>query len=291
MGANDQGHLGDLTQPVPDQGHLGDPGAEEASTGQTGAGSQTTGAPPPPESSPLTRKDAEQLFREQLSSLMPELARQFATREDLDRSSQRASDKRFAALMRNLAPEMRGIDRLVKTGVIDEQTALAQKQQLFIDEAAKLGVEEGQGDGGQASGQFTGGPLYAATGQGGAAREDPQVWASDRLEEAGLGWPDVAPDLQRYLNEHPDAKGMPRDQAKQVLKLKARAKYDAEHHAEILNEAVKVVEGKSDAARKAAAGGGATPPPGGAPAKEDISGKDSSTLYTEAWHDIVGGKR
>ena len=103
---------------------------DEATTQQTPA--VTT------ESQSLTKDDIAKIFKEQITDLFPQLDQRFATRDDLAKSAQAASDKRFARLMKELAPEIRSVDMAVKRGLMDEEQAKVAKREMFADKAAEL---------------------------------------------------------------------------------------------------------------------------------------------------------
>ncbi|MCL4395642.1 MAG: hypothetical protein M1482_12720 [Chloroflexi bacterium] len=121
-----------------------------ASTSHTGAESTPPAAPESlaahasaqssEPAAPLNRDDVAAIVREGLSSALPEVAQQFEGR--LERFAQSASDKRFANLMRELAPEMRGIDSAVRRGLMDAQSARQAKTEMLLERAAQLGAEE-----------------------------------------------------------------------------------------------------------------------------------------------------
>ena len=82
----------------------------------------------------LSKDDVAAIIREELQNLRGE----FATREDLSRAAQGASDKRFAKLLKELGPEMRGIETAVKRGLMDAEQAKIAKQELFAEKAMEL---------------------------------------------------------------------------------------------------------------------------------------------------------
>jgi hypothetical protein len=84
----------------------------------------------------ITRDDVDALIRERLASALPEIGQQYE--QQLARFAQSASDKRFANLMRELAPEMRGIDSAVKRGLMDADAARQAKTELLFERAAEI---------------------------------------------------------------------------------------------------------------------------------------------------------
>lgn len=166
------------------------------------APASSTPEPPKPETPAyLTREEAGTLFQEQFHRLSPELAQQvrqalaqdFATKTEVSKSSQSAADKTYAKMMRQLAPEMRGIDKAVKGGFMDAEQARQAKLDMFTNAATTMDAEE----------EHPTAPAPAPQPASTSApvpdlRQETQRAAQRILVKAGLTWDTVREDMYRF---------------------------------------------------------------------------------------------
>jgi len=139
---------------------------------------QTQDAPTEPSATQpnagLTKEDVAAIIREQLQMIRGE----FATREEVSRASQTASDKRFARLMKELAPEIKGIDLMVKRGMMDADQAAQAKKELFAEKAVELAGQDELPEPDRAPAQQT------------SSQADLRTLANNLLARNGLTWDD-----------------------------------------------------------------------------------------------------
>ncbi len=246
---------------VPETGAQTTESTPAASTPHTGvAASQPTTQPTTATqtSAPqLTQEEVAALVRGELSRLGPELVQQlsgqFASRQDLERAAQSASDKRFAKLMKELAPEMRGIDRAVQLGKMTAEDALSAKQQMLLEKTAEFGAEEEPSQ------------THEATPPSAPAAPPAFDWHKagvQAIRNAGLTEADI-PELQK--------RSVGYDELTAVIIPRVKAeKQIAQERERIRAEARKELEAQQKAIQTATQDGALTPPPqgGGTPHKK-----------------------
>ncbi len=214
----------------------------------------------PPQPAYLTRDEASALFREQLTQFSPELANQlkqamtadFASKTEIQKVSQSAADKTFAKAMKKLAPELRGIDKAAKAGLIDQTVADQAKMKLLSDTASEMDAEEPE----PAPAQPT--PQPAAIPQPQQdLRQETQKAAQRLLGKAGLTWDDVRADMLTFRNAQGRDMGL--DEFTEFIggKMVVRGTQDKE------SEWMKKYEEKISRVKAADGAGATTPPPEG----------------------------
>lgn len=255
----------DTTQTVPGQTA---PSAPTAQTPPTGSPEATPKAPesltpPPPQY--MTRDETSALLREQLTQFTPEfvsqlkqqMANDFASKSEIQKNSQSAADKTFAKLMKNLAPEMRGIDKAVKFGAMDAEQAKQAKMQMLTDAAASMDTEEpeppAQQQPPQPQPQNTINPVDIL-------RQETSKAAQRILNKAGLTWDNVRAELAAYRASQ--GRDMPLEEFNEMVAGKMVEKGTQGKETEWM----KNYEAKVTAAKAADKGGAMVPPPVGAPA-------------------------
>jgi hypothetical protein len=249
---------------VPERGDLPVDAAGSSAAQTNPEGNQSSPATEASTPRGMTREEAAVLFREQLSSVLPDLASQFearyAKRSDLDRAAQSASDRRFAKLMKGLAPEMRGIDKMVAKGLMDPYEAKQAKQELFLEEAAKLAEEPEP-------------PPPAAAPPRVPARPAPrpeynpnrvmQDAATRLLSKHGLNWGSVNQEVRSWMAQHPGAQGMPFEEFSELVVTKSVASRDAQR----TQQAVRKLEENAARVRESDRQGATLPPVGAVPSE------------------------
>lgn len=121
----------ELTQSVNDSGASAD-----ASTNQTPQESNgtPTGATPP--------SSDEERFAKVLEKVLPQYLGRMATKDEVSRAVQSATDKSYARLMKELSPKMRALEELGKDEVLTADQVEAQKQKLLLKALGNFQGEE-----------------------------------------------------------------------------------------------------------------------------------------------------
>lgn len=250
-------------QSVPGQGEEQTP-----SPAQTSAGSPEL--PRVPEQpSPFTREEAVSLIRDQLAQFSPEFAQQirqafaqdFATKNEVTEVSrtaaQRAADKTYATMMKRLSPELRGIDKAVKAGMIDPAVGDQAKMKLLTDAAGELESEPAEED------HKANVPSAPAPFQQPYLppqpdlRQETQKAAVQLLGDAKLTWEDVRDDMLAFRRTRGRDMGLGEFNVLVASKVSERQTKGKE------TDWMKKYESERNRVKGSDAAGATTPPPSG----------------------------
>lgn len=259
------------TTPVPGQeGGTPPPATQTPAVGTT----PTTPPQEPPATPPqsLTREDVDAMLRERFDSLLPELTTQiqglktslqseFAPRTEVQKATQSAADKAFARAMKQLAPQMKGIDRLIQKGRMTAEDGEAAKMALLADSAGAFAAdddEERQTPQTPPSPFPTQAPTPTTPPQPPYdPRQATQEAANALMKDAGIAWDDVTPEMYKFRSS------MRRDMnLGEFTKLVAKKVAEKERKS-LVEQAKREYEQETKAVREADKNGATLPPPQG----------------------------
>lgn len=233
---------------------------------QTGATTPPPTTPPEPTAPPsLSRDDVAAILREQLDSYLPDFAsqlrnqlgEQFANKSEIQRTAQSTADKAFARAMKQLAPQMKGLDRLVQKGRMTQEDAEAAKLALLSDSAGSFAEEEEEAKPAPAP-QTQQAPTQPPMPPYNP-RQATQEAAEQLMKDSGVTWEDVTAEMLKFRSS------MKRDMnLGEFTKLVAKRVADKEK-TNLVAQAKREYEQATKAVRDADKNGATqTPPQGGA---------------------------
>ncbi len=206
---------------------------------------ETTATEEPPAPPTLTLEQVKALLDEQLKPFQQVLKQvgTYATREDVARAAQSASDKRFAALMKKLGPEYAGIDSAVKRGHMTEEDAKSAKREVLIELMGETFTAADEPD------QPSTPALPPSLPQPPPAQKSAQQIAEETLQANGLTWDDMP--------EVANGKTLPLQQFLALVKQRGEQKRIEQAAEELLKkrEAARVRQADAQGATRAPAAG------------------------------------
>lgn len=218
---------------------------------------ETPPAPSPKETPSYLTRDELDSFRGEMTSTLTELMtrieeqnKRFAPREEVQKTFQSASDKTFARVMKQLGPQIKGLDTLVQLGRITKEDAEQAKLALLSNSTTSLANEEEREP--EPPAPAPAAPPYDP-------HKQIQEQAENLLRESGFKWDDVSPEMFKFRNQN--RRDMSLGEFTRLIGKKA-----AERERENLKrEAQLEYEKKTKEVREADKSGATqAPPPGGA---------------------------